>query len=159
MVPAGGRCRCGLLSGSDHSPLCLLQTKPASLPHVNEPGPTMGPVALLGSARSSGLRGCHSGLVLAFLPRRLDDQVGDGKEGGVPWLSRWACARLFDGATPRGGFSCTYTKRVAGGAAPSKALSSPRSVLTSRAESRKGTCYSAQEGAPGYCRNPSGPVM
>lgn len=64
-----------------------------------------------------GFGGCHSGLVLAFLPPRLDDQVGDGNEGGVPWLSKWACARLFDGATPRGEFSCTYTKRVAGGAA------------------------------------------
>lgn len=47
---AGGCCRCGLLSGADHSSLCLLQTNPAALPHVNEPGPTMGPAALLGSA-------------------------------------------------------------------------------------------------------------
>lgn len=35
-----------LLSGSDYSLLCLLQTKPASLPHVNEPSHTKEPVAL-----------------------------------------------------------------------------------------------------------------
>lgn len=138
---AGGCCRCGLLSGADHSSLCLLQTNPAALPHVNEPGPTMGPAALLGSAVTLDVSS-------PFFPGRLEDQVGDGNEGGVPGLSKWVCACLFDRATPRGEFSCTYNRRVAGGAAPSQGLSRPRSVLAHRAESRKGACYSAH-GVPG----------
>ena len=106
-----------------------------------------------------GFGGHHSGLVLAFPSQLLDDQVGDGSEGGVPWLSKWACACLFDRATPRDEFSCTYNKRV-------HHLNSVQSsvLLTNRVESRKGACYGAQEGAlvylghlcKPYFRNPSG---
>lgn len=139
--------------------MCLLQTKPASLPRVNEPGPTMGPVALWEVQAAGGFGGHHSGLVLTFPSQPLGDQVGDGSEGGIPWLSKWVCARLFDRATPRDEFSCTYNKRV-------HHLSSvqPSVLLTNRVESRQGACYGAQEGAPLslghlcklYFRNPSG---
>lgn len=71
-----------LLPGPDYSPLFTADT-PAALPHVNEPSRTMGPVALLGSAGSSGAFGAVT-LVLSspFFLSPLDNQLGDGNEGG-----------------------------------------------------------------------------
>lgn len=134
---AGGCCRCGLLSGSDHSSLCLLQTKPASLPHVNELGPTMGPVALLGSAVILDVSS-------PFFPGRLEDQGGDGNEGGVPGLPKGVCACLFDRASPRGEFHVLTTGGWREALRHLKACPVLGQCRHTGAESREGACYRAR---------------
>lgn len=106
-----------LLSHCDYSPLCLLWTNPASLPHVNEPRHTMEPAALareaLAGVSLSGLS-LWSCPLLSFPDLWINNWEMEMREAFLGCRNGYMLVCVWHWH-PQGRVLRTYNKRVTGG--------------------------------------------